>query len=265
MSQIEIARELQISIASISSDIAYLGNQIKEDIKECLIEPTSKVKVEYSGSKILEIDQDLWKFLNQEKDIIFKINNWEIYRRAAESTKPDLTANVLAASTAQLSELISQKLSELLKDGNVMEFNKIREQNKNVDVNILSPYIRNLDLSGINLSRIKFRNAGFYDTNLSRANLRRTKLFQADLERVNFSNADLSGADLTGSVLHESIFDNAILQGTDITSVKYLPIRISDAQRRGSVYNIFPPTYSRVILGCDSNITFSFHQIKQNV
>ncbi|MGB8024493.1 MAG: pentapeptide repeat-containing protein [Nitrososphaeraceae archaeon] len=245
MSQIEIARELQISIASISSDIAYLGNQIKEDIKEYLKEPTIKVKVEYSGSKILEIDQDLWKFLNQEKDIIFKINNWEIYRRAAESTKPDLIANVPAASTAQLSELISQKLSELLKDGNVMEFNKIREQNKNVDVNILSSYIRNLDLSGINLSRIKFRNAGFYDTNLSRANLRRTKLFQADLERVNFSNADLSGTDLTGSVLHESIFDNAILQGTDITSVKYLPIRISDAQRRGSVYNIFPPTYSQ--------------------
>jgi hypothetical protein len=145
LSQIEIARELQISIASISSDIAYLGNQIKEDNKEYLIEPTSKVKVEYSGSKILEIDQDLWKFLNQEKDIIFKINNWEIYRRTVESTKPDLTANVPAASTAQLSELISQKLSELLKDGNVMEFNKIREQNKNVDVNILSPYIRNLD------------------------------------------------------------------------------------------------------------------------
>lgn len=238
MSQIEIARELQISIASISSDIAYLGNQIKEDIKEYLIEPTIKVKVEYSGSKILEIDQDLWKFLNQEKDIIFKINNWEIYRRAAESTKPDLTANVPAASTAQLSELISQKLSELLKDGNVMEFNKIREQNKNVDVNILSPYIHNLDLSGINLSGIKFGNAGFYD-------LRRTKLFQADLERVNFSNADPSGTDLTGSVLHESIFDNAILQGTDITSVKYLPIQISDAQRRGSVYNIFPPTYSQ--------------------
>ena len=62
-----------------------------------------------------------------------------------------------------------------------MEFNKIREQNKNVDVNILSPYIHNLDLSGINLSGIKFRNARFYDTNLSRANLRRTKLFQADL------------------------------------------------------------------------------------
>jgi hypothetical protein len=59
LSQIEIARELQISIASISSDIAYLGNQIKEDNKEYLIEPTSKVKVEYSGSKILEIDQDL--------------------------------------------------------------------------------------------------------------------------------------------------------------------------------------------------------------
>jgi hypothetical protein len=34
LSQIEIARELQVSEASISSDIAYLRNQAKETIKE---------------------------------------------------------------------------------------------------------------------------------------------------------------------------------------------------------------------------------------
>ena len=108
-----------------------------------------------------------------------------------ESTKPDLTANVPAAIfIPQLSELISQKLSKLVEDGNVMEINKIREQNKNVDVNILSPYIHNLNLSGINLSGIKFRNAGFA-IKPSRANLRRTKnYFQANLERVNFHNAE---------------------------------------------------------------------------
>ena len=34
LSQIEIARELQVSKASISSDVAYLRNQAKESIKE---------------------------------------------------------------------------------------------------------------------------------------------------------------------------------------------------------------------------------------
>jgi transcriptional regulator len=34
LSQIEIARELQVSEASISSDIAYLRNEAKESIKE---------------------------------------------------------------------------------------------------------------------------------------------------------------------------------------------------------------------------------------
>ena len=33
MSQIEIARELQVSEASISSDIAYLRNRVKETIR----------------------------------------------------------------------------------------------------------------------------------------------------------------------------------------------------------------------------------------
>jgi hypothetical protein len=38
LSQIEIARELQVSEASISSDIAYLRNQAKESIREYVTE-----------------------------------------------------------------------------------------------------------------------------------------------------------------------------------------------------------------------------------
>jgi hypothetical protein len=38
MSQIEMARELQVSRASISSDIQYLGNKAKESIKEYVTE-----------------------------------------------------------------------------------------------------------------------------------------------------------------------------------------------------------------------------------
>ena len=38
MSQTEIARELQVSIASISSDVQYLRSQAKESIKEYVTE-----------------------------------------------------------------------------------------------------------------------------------------------------------------------------------------------------------------------------------
>ena len=38
MSQIEIARELQVSRTSITSDIQYLRNQAKETIKEYVTE-----------------------------------------------------------------------------------------------------------------------------------------------------------------------------------------------------------------------------------
>jgi hypothetical protein len=45
---------------------------------------------EYDKS-LLAVDPDLWNFLSLAGNIIFKIENWEIYRRAAESTKADLT------------------------------------------------------------------------------------------------------------------------------------------------------------------------------
>jgi KAP family P-loop domain len=44
--------------------------------------------------RLLEIDYNLWEFLSQTGNIIFKITDWEIYRRAAESTKANLTAPV---------------------------------------------------------------------------------------------------------------------------------------------------------------------------
>jgi hypothetical protein len=38
---------------------------------------------------LFEMDSNLWTFLSLEKDTIFKIQNWEIYRRAAEVVKED--------------------------------------------------------------------------------------------------------------------------------------------------------------------------------
>jgi tetratricopeptide (TPR) repeat protein len=47
--------------------------------------------------RLLEIDYELWEFLGQTGKIIFSITNWESYRRAAESTKTQLTEPIPGA------------------------------------------------------------------------------------------------------------------------------------------------------------------------
>lgn len=85
--------------------------------------------------RLLEIDTELWNFLDKAKQIIFSINNWEIYRRAAESTKADLmTPATIASSTPTVSifgytqnDYSNVKLLELLQMGKVTEFNNRRK------------------------------------------------------------------------------------------------------------------------------------------
>ena len=47
--------------------------------------------------RLIEIDYELWEFLGQTGKIIFSITNWESYRRAAESTKTQLTEPIPGA------------------------------------------------------------------------------------------------------------------------------------------------------------------------
>ena len=72
---------------------------------------------------------------------------------------------------------------KLLREGNVEEFNRMREQNPTVS----------LDFSRENLHGVHIAGA-----NLSSANLNRTNFTQADLEGANLHNANVFKADLEG-------------------------------------------------------------------
>jgi hypothetical protein len=197
--------------------------------------------------RLLDIEPELWKFLDNAKEIIFEIKNWEIYRRAAESTKSDLTAPTVSESVP--TEL-RDNLWKLLIQGKVNEFNRMRQRYKHINLNLSATGVdkgsinRGLDLRGINLSGINLRGQSFNGCDLSGADLKNASLFDASLDSTNLTGADLTGADLTGAYMDRANLNHAKLNETDITGVLYLPIRISEARARGAKY-FNPPLYSQ--------------------
>jgi uncharacterized protein YjbI with pentapeptide repeats len=174
----------------------------------------------------------LWEFLIKNSSTINNIENWNIYRRATEVGI----------------ELPTQKIKDqkeaytLLLEGKIDIFNERRRKGE----------FRNLNLSGIVLSRrnlfstdlssadlssadLSYSNlpmallpmANLSSANLSHANLLAAKLLQADLSSVNLSDTDLSSADLSSAKLLQANFSSAIIRGTNfsksiiITPLKY--------------------------------------------
>ena len=169
------------------------------------------------------------EFLTNSKEIVFTINNWEIYRRAAESTKVDLTEIESPIYDYKLDIQITKRLSELLLAENVSEFNHMKSQNKNRTIRLAGVTIRHKNLSGIDFSNVNLTSSRKYNTNLSQANLGRVNLINSD-----FTGADLTEAKLVGANLSETKLDNTILMNTDFEFAMYLPIRISEAKTKGS-------------------------------
>jgi hypothetical protein len=193
--------------------------------------------------RLLDIEPNLWSFLGNSKEIIFQIKNWEIYRRAAESTK----VNIMEPEPSppydyRLDIQLSKQLRELIEAENVLEFNRIKSQYGSRRLTLTGIYILGKNLSGIDLSNADLTRADIRNTNLSQANLSRAILFNANLLETNFSGADLSGADLTGTNLADSILDGTILKGTDFTSAEYFPIDLSEASERGATWGYIPPS-----------------------
>jgi hypothetical protein len=51
-----------------------------------LKEGAKKLKREYKAASI-KLDAELWSLLSNNKDTIFDIKDWEVYRRATEISK----------------------------------------------------------------------------------------------------------------------------------------------------------------------------------
>jgi uncharacterized protein YjbI with pentapeptide repeats len=115
---------------------------------------------------------------------------------------------------------------DILKQG-VEVWNKWREENKDIDPDLIGANLIGANLIGANLSRANLSAANLRETdlsiafldgaNLSAANLRQVNLSEANLSAANLSAANLSGADLWGADLSEAILSEANLSKANLS------------------------------------------------
>jgi uncharacterized protein YjbI with pentapeptide repeats len=185
--------------------------------------------------KLIELnDSDLFFFLKISASTLIKIDVIEKYLRA-EDTIEVKDSNQTSSET--------NKLVELLRNENVNEFNKTRDQSS---ILIHLPYenmgyeydqgkIRKFELSKINL-----RQAFLFRSDFSGANLLGADLSDADLSAVNMQGTDLSGAilqgaDLSGANLQGADLSGANLQGADLSGANLQGADLSGANLQGTI------------------------------
>lgn len=101
----------------------------------------------------------------------------------------------------------------------------------------------NSDLSGANLSHVKFNSTDLTGSRLASANLSQSDLSYATLNQVNLSGANLSGAnmnfaemrnaDLSGANLRDALLDDAILDGAKLDQATWVDGKICAANSVG--------------------------------
>jgi uncharacterized protein YjbI with pentapeptide repeats len=178
--------------------------------------------------KLIELkDNDLLFFLRASVTTLLKIDEINKYLKVIENTsqtdKREITLHI-----------DSKKQLELLKEGNVTDFNRLVAPGDVIqDVVIHHPFE---DLNSLELRNIKLRGAFLFMTRLVDADLTEADLGSADLSNANLSEADLTEADLGSADL-----SNANLSEADLTKA-----RLSKADLMGA--NLSEADLSRSIL-----------------
>ena len=126
----------------------------------------------------------------------------------------------------------------------VDEWNRWREKNPTVSIDLTEANLRGADLrgaylSGANLRDANLRGADLSGAYLSGAYLSDTDLSSADLIRAylsspNLRDANLSSADLRNSNLRGAYLRGAYLRGADLSSADLSRADLSDANLRGA-------------------------------
>ena len=184
-----------------------------------------KDKLEHDELKqlLLSIPSELWFFLKDVENILFKIEDQ--YERRNVPKTPKLS--------------FEEKIVQLLRKGNIEKFNEIMDTANPNDVNLKGTVLRNcilqnVNLSGIDLRYVDFTNSDLRGSDLSKTDLRGSKLVNANLDGSNLVRANLEGADLTGaqlikSYLMESYFINSSLRRANLQKADLSYSALKDA------------------------------------
>ncbi len=147
--------------------------------------------------------------------------------RQAPITRAEESGDIILASYPELPKKIEDTLASMLKllrEGNVQDFNKMREENSPIlpmpdfsMENIDGAHIAGANLSNANLKNIKLPRANLEGANFSNSNLFKANLEGANLEGANFSNSNLFKANLEGANLSKTNCTNAVLEEADLS------------------------------------------------
>jgi uncharacterized protein YjbI with pentapeptide repeats len=101
------------------------------------------------------------------------------------------------------------------------------------DINLERAYMSDMniigvDLTGANMSGLRFEEGLLQDVNLTGANLRNFLLFQGVMESVNLTSADLTSADLTGTQLRKVNLTGATLIEAKLSGASFSDCNLSN-------------------------------------
>ena len=167
----------------------------------------------------------------------------EIFLKLADEANLDRYRRSGTALGAKDEVFSKENLIKLLRE-NITEFNKFREENPEVIINLPKADLRGANMTGANLMGANLReakltraklnsaklenaimygaklnNAKLWYANLNEAKLKNTNLKDAELYRADLSNADLTNADLYNAGLMSVHMAGAILKGAKLRQV----------------------------------------------
>lgn len=141
---------------------------------------------------------------------------------------------------------MEKKELAILKKGKTA-WNKWREENKEIQLNLGLADLRGAKLTGVNLSGASLMMAKLSGANLSGANLRGANLNWADLINADLIKADLSEADLLGAGLRSAKLGGANLNGANLSGATightiFADVDLSQTKGLESVLHMGPST-----------------------
>ena len=183
----------------------------KEELEEKIKSNSAEFKAinDIYQELVKQNNEDLKDFLEAGAiEILTRIEEMEEHIRALDTTKP------IEKEFKYPSEISTESLLRLLREGNVVKFNEIRRlvPKFNIDFSVTDLSDVNLygaNLSGANLLAANLVGANLLDADLSDSDLTNALLKRANLSRANLSHANLSHADLTDANLTDAILSSS--------------------------------------------------------
>ncbi|MFZ0514306.1 MAG: pentapeptide repeat-containing protein [Candidatus Nitrosopolaris sp.] len=175
----------------------------------------------------------------------------KVPRQRPRITRAEGSGNIILASYPELKpkkiEDTLASMLKLLREGNVQEFNKMRESNSAIlpepdfsEKNLHGAHIAGANLSNVNLNRVDFSEADLEGANLANANFYRAYLERANLSNTNCTNTVFEAANLTNANLTKANLTNANLTKANLYHANISSEDLQQAKRNGAIYE--PPT-----------------------